>query len=225
MALSDLREISARGCGATISVLRGFGFRTLPTPQADVTFMPGSRYVVWDTAQLEAVLQKDPALRNALLAHLAAATAKKLFEVTWAVGRANEQGAKLKHMLYDEIYTQEVLDVLWQALAETIAANDAAAAHQPNAAMLVRSRLNTLQAEHGLSDKKVERALRQHGIDLDACLERGDSLLALCETVAHTKARKQGEKMRDLKQARKEDKARNRVVRMDTYTQVQARVP
>ena len=43
--------------------------------------MPGSRYVVWDTAQLEAVLQKDPALRNALLAHLAAATAKKLFEV------------------------------------------------------------------------------------------------------------------------------------------------
>ena len=49
--------------------------------------MPGSRYIVWDTAQLEAVLQKDPALRNALLAHLAAATAKKLFEVSRYLGR------------------------------------------------------------------------------------------------------------------------------------------
>ena len=81
---------------------------------------------------------------------------------------------------------------------------------------MVRSRFDTLQAEHGLSDKKVERALRQHGIDLNACLERGDSLLALCEAVAHTKAEMRGEKMRELKQARKDDKARNRVVRMET---------
>ena len=58
--------------------------------------------------------------------------------------------------------------------------------------------------------------MRQHGIDLSACLERGDSLLALCETVAHTKAEMRGEKMRELKQARKDDKARNRVVRMET---------
>ena len=136
--------------------------------------------------------------------------------MTWAVGRANEQGAKLKHMLYDEIYTQEVLDVLWQALTEAMAASGAAAARQPDTAVLVRSRLDTLQAEHGLSDKKVERALRQHGVDLNACLERGDSLLALCEAVAHTKAEKRGEKMRELKQARKDDKARNRVVRMET---------
>lgn len=68
--------------GATVSALQRLERFALPSPQADVTFMPGSRYVVWDTTQLEAVLQKDPALRNALLAHLAAATAKKLFEVS-----------------------------------------------------------------------------------------------------------------------------------------------
>jgi len=72
--------------------------------RADVTFLPGIRYVLWDTSKLEAMLQRDPALRNALLALFGAATAKKLFEVTWAVGKANERGGKLKHQLYDEFY-------------------------------------------------------------------------------------------------------------------------
>ncbi len=186
---------------------------------ADVTYLPGSRYVLWDTTKLEAVLFKDPALRNALLAQLGSATAKKLFEMTWAVGTANEQGCKLKHRLYDEFYVQEVHDVLWQTFLRVMAAEGGdSLARQPIGVALVLPWLKELQEMRGISDKKLELALREHGIDLQAASERGDSLLALCETVAHAKFEKQGEKHKQLKQALKADKARSRVVGMGTST-------
>jgi hypothetical protein len=55
--------------------------------RADVTFMPGSRFIVWDTVKLEVMLEHDPGLRNALLACLGNTIAKKLFDMTWSLGR------------------------------------------------------------------------------------------------------------------------------------------
>jgi hypothetical protein len=55
--------------------------------RSDVTFLPGSRYIIWDMPKLEALLKKDTALRNALLANLGQTTSHKMNEITWSVGR------------------------------------------------------------------------------------------------------------------------------------------
>jgi hypothetical protein len=187
--------------------------------RADVTFMPDSRYVLWDTPKLEAMLRGDPSLRNALLACLGKTTAKKLYDMTYSLGKANEHAQGLKHMLYEEFYKQEVLDMVRHTLVETVACGGEAAAHAPNGASVLLPRLKQLQAERGISNKVHQKAIqaliREQGIDLQKATENGDSLLTICDTEVGLSSSTHTAKHKELKRVIKDNKARNRVVRMD----------
>ena len=186
--------------------------------RADVTFDVGSRYAVWDTRKLEALLKADAALRNALLACLTQATAKKLYEVTWSVGKANEHAHQLKHMLYDEYYKQEVLDVIRHALVETVATGGEQAAREPSGVEILRPRLARLQTERGVDDETHGRALQEIGLDLPRGLADGASLLMLCDTDVGLASQRHTDRHQELKSMLKREKARNRVVRFTGYS-------
>lgn len=182
--------------------------------RSDVTFLPGSRYIIWDSAKLEALLKKDSALRNALLANLGQTTSRKLQEMTKSVGQANERAHALQHKLVEELYKQEVLDVVRHTFVKAAAGRDGSRAiRRPNGAEVLLPALRQLQAERGVLDETQERVLRTHGLDLERAAERGDSLLALCDTQAGSSSHRHNEQYKELKRVLREDKAKNRVVR------------
>lgn len=180
--------------------------------RADVTYLPGSRYVIWETKELEEMLTDDPALRNALLACLGRTTARKLFDVTWSLGKANHHAQQLKHKLYEEFYKQEVLDMTRHTLVETVNSDAGAqcACRCPNGAEILLPRLKQLQLDRGISDDVHERALREHGFDPRAAA--GASLLELCDTDVGLSSIRHTEKHTEFKRMLKANKSRNRVV-------------
>ena len=186
--------------------------------RADVTLLPGSRYIVWNTLKLEELLKDDHALRNALLACLGQTISKKLYDVTWSLGKSNEHAQRLKHMLYEEFYKQEVLDTMRHTLVETIVKDGEHAAREPNGVGILLPRLTQLQAERGISDKVQERALIEQGIDLKKAKTTGESLLELCDTDVGLSSTRHTEKHTAFKHILKENKSRNRVVRLSSFS-------
>ena len=181
--------------------------------RADVTYLPSSRYVTWETVQLEQMLNDDPALRNALLACLGRTTAKKLFDVTWSLGKANHHAQQLKHKLYEEFYKQEVLDMVRHTLIETVTidADASCVCHEPNGATILLPRLKQLQVERGISDSVHERALIELGIETHK-VDGHESLLALCDTNVGLSSMRHTKKHAEFKRMLKANKSRNRVV-------------
>jgi hypothetical protein len=182
--------------------------------------------VIWETSQLEEMLSDDPALRNALLACLGKTTAKKLFDATWSLGKANHHAQQLKHKLYEEFYKQEVLDMTRHTLVEAVTNDAAVAAHSacraPNGAAILLPRLKQLQLDRGISDEVHKQALREHGLYRDdpavgvgVGVEAGGSLslLELCDTDAGLSSIRHTEKHAEFKRMLKANKSRNRVVR------------
>ena len=64
--------------------------------RADVIVMPGSRYLEFDMGRLEAMMRKQPTLRNAIVAQLSRSVSGKLYATTasaWATTRSHSANA------------------------------------------------------------------------------------------------------------------------------------
>ena len=149
--------------------------------RADVIVMPGSRYLEFDMGRLEAMMRKQPTLRNAIVAQLSRSVSGKLYATTASVAKANERVMDLHGKLIESQYKTEVLDVTLDTLASAAREGAEHAALAPDGLRVLQPKLERLQRRRGVSTDVHQRVLQEHGLDFARAKSERHSHVELVE--------------------------------------------
>eukprot|EP00322_Chrysochromulina_rotalis_P014067 CAMPEP_0115842786 /NCGR_PEP_ID=MMETSP0287-20121206/7977_1 /TAXON_ID=412157 /ORGANISM="Chrysochromulina rotalis, Strain UIO044" /LENGTH=427 /DNA_ID=CAMNT_0003296461 /DNA_START=136 /DNA_END=1419 /DNA_ORIENTATION=- len=160
------------------------------TVRADVIFSPGSHYLEFEMGELEAMMRKQPSLRNAIIALLSRSLSNKLYATTKSLGRANKKMMVVHTKLIESQYKSELLDLMLDTLATTVDATGEQAALAPDGLRVLQPKLEHLQHSRGISTDLQHRILMETGLDLEQAKWEQQSLVDLCKTkIGHDSAR------------------------------------
>ena len=117
-AHAPVEIVRGRGFYGEVSFVHGLTSGRNDAARADVSFSAGSRYIFWDGEELRALLKKNPALSNALIACVSMTISRKLYDTTTSVDSTSRDLQNARTELNEEVYRRDAISVALHALVE-----------------------------------------------------------------------------------------------------------